>query len=61
MDKEQQYLDDETRKYREANKDYENYNAEMRKDLAKCQAHYQNLLKYNAHIQEELEKYLRED
>lgn len=33
----------------------------MTQDLAKCEAHLQNLMKYNAQIQEELEKYLRED
>lgn len=41
--------------------DYEKYNQQMVKDLAKCQAHYQNLMKYNVYIQEELERYLRED
>ena len=33
----------------------------MEDDLNKCQVHLQNLLKHNAYIQEELEKYLRED
>lgn len=49
------------KKYKESNKDYENYNDQMKNDLAKCQSHYQNTLKYNAHIQEELDRYLCED
>jgi len=49
--KEQEILDEEVKKYQEANSDYEKYNNEMVQDLGKCQIHYQNLMKYNSHIQ----------
>lgn len=59
--KEHQNVQEEVKKYTEANNEYNRYNQQMSQDLAKCEAHLQNLMKYNAQIQEELEKYLRED
>jgi len=59
--KEQQNVQEEVKKYTEANNEYNRYNQQMSQDLSKCEAHLQNLMKYNAQIQEELEKYLRED
>ena len=34
------------------NNEYNKYNAQLSQDLTKCQAHLQNLMKYNAQIQE---------
>jgi len=33
----------------------------MKRDLANCHEHLQNLLKHNAYIQEEMENHVRED
>lgn len=56
-----QAVQDEIKKYSDNNHEFNQYNDQLEKDLTKCQIHLQNLMKYNAQIQEELEKYLRED
>ena len=61
VNRDQQAVNDEIHELENANKDYENQNAQLERDHEKCQAHLQNLMRHNAFIQEELEKYLRED
>lgn len=43
------------------NQEYTGKNGQMKKDLAGCQDHLENLVRHNALIQEEMENILRED
>lgn len=51
----------ESEEIRRINHDFTNQNARLKQDLANCQEHLQNVLKHNAFIQEEMEKFVRED
>ena len=50
VNRDQQAVNEEIHELEDTNKDYENKNAQLERDLDKCQAHLQNLMRHNALI-----------
>ena len=50
--RDQQAVNEEINELENANKDYDSQNSQLDKDLEKCQAHLQNIMRHNVLIQE---------
>lgn len=51
----------ESNEIRRINNEFHGQNERLKKDLAACQEHLQNLMKHNAYIQDEMQNILRDD